>query len=232
MRVDWKVFKKFVDDTEMYSLINYIDLKDNFYVWLFYQGQSFEVMLAKGCVDCEDFEANYKTKAILKDEISADGVTMNRVTHVNLTRIFRSHFVLIKTSTKECTDPEFFNVKFYNEVGEETNDGTQAIKTAIDFEPAFNYEIFGGGIECIEELDSDFYISAIIAPDVPEAMGGSIEVIRKKLILKPSESVFRAGIGTRELTYNPQYHSNKLRLIFDHTMAVQKRFQIEVQYYK
>lgn len=233
MQINWGNFKKFIDDTELYHFVNYMYLTDNVFVWIAYQNENFSVILAVGDADYEDFEQNYKSKAILKNDITEDGVKFSRSTKVNLTRFFQSHFAVIETSTDYNSDhSNYTTVVRFDEDGKVTTIESETVKTTLDFEPDFNYELYGGGTESIDELVDDYYVSAVVAPDVPSEYGGNLHVLRNKLLLKPFENIFRSGLGTRELIYDATTHSNKLRLEIKHEKGIKTKFQIEIQYYK
>lgn len=232
MRIDWKNLKKFIDDTEIQHFLNYLELENETYVWIQYQGENFSCLLAKDSVDFEDFTNNYKSQAIVKNDIAADGFKFTKTTHVLNGRILTANFVLITTSTKNNNDKTgFVTIKLFDKDGNETNDGSLAVKTALDFEPNFDYEIYAGGLESIDVMTSDFYVSAIIAPTIPAEQGGCKYNIKNKLLLKPVESVFKKGIGPAELKYNAGLHTNLVRLEIDHDQGVENKFQWELQFY-
>jgi hypothetical protein len=233
MRIDWKAFKKFLDDTELYNFLNYMELADNFYVWMTYQGETFNVTLEKATVDCEDFVNNYKSKAILKSDIANDGQSVTKITHVLYGRFLKDVFVKIKTSTKENNDVTgLFTVRLFDELNHETDISANVVKTAIDFCPNFTYEIFGGGLESIDNLNSEFYVSAVIAPDIPSQQGGSLYYLINRYMLQPKQNVFVSGVGTAEVGYNSQMPiASKLRIAINHDKGIQQNFQVELQYY-
>ena len=118
-----------------------------------------------------------------------------------------------------------------DEAGEETDNSSEAVKTAVDFEPPFDYEIYGGGIETLEDMSSEFYVSAIIAPTIAKENGGRIYNIRNQLLLQPRENVFKSGIGPAELFYTESQHTNLIRIQLSHDKNIQNKFQLELQYY-
>lgn len=231
MRVDWKNLKKFINDTKLQHFVNYFELENEVYVWLSYQNESFNCLLTKASVEYEDFETNFKPLAILKDDIAADGFTYIKSTHVLDGRFLNANFVVITTSKTEHNDQtEYISIKLLDENGQETT-SENTVKTCIDFEPPFDYEIYGGGIETLEVMDSEFYVSAIIAPTIPCSQGRTVYNIRNKLLLQPKENVFKAGIGPAELKYNAGLHTNLVRIQLTHGKGIQKKFQLELQYY-
>jgi hypothetical protein len=233
MQVGWKTLKKFIDDTGLIQFLCYIEFDNEFYTWLSYQDQSFSVLLAKDTADCEDFVNNYKPRAVLKSDISEDGVSLSRVTHVVTGRFMRALFVLITTSTEQHNDDTgFVTVKMFDEQGNVTHDGAQAVKTALDFAPNYTYELHGGGLQSFDQMASDFFVSGIIAPEIPAQMGGSVYVVRNYLLVQPKDDVFREGLGTGELVYDSQIpQKNVMRIEVKHQKGVQARFQVEIRYY-
>jgi hypothetical protein len=232
MRVDWKTLKKFIEDTSLYHYTNYLEFPDETFVWISYQNQNFECLLSKGSQDFNDFDVNFKSKAVLKDDISNDGRPFARITHVKEGRYLHDYFVEFETSSKIINDNSgIFYVKLFDENGHETDDGTQAVKTCINFEPNYTYELYGGGLETIDTMTEVFYASAIINPDVPENQGGNFVKIRNKRLLQPKENIFKSGFGTVEMKYIEGYHTNAMRVDISHVKGIKQKFQYEVQFY-
>jgi len=232
MRVDWKQLKGFIDETKLYNFINYFTLNDEVYVWMSYQNENFSCLLYNNTIEYEEFIDDYKDKAILKDDIEQDGIPIMRNTHVITGRIMHAIFAVIKTSTKNNNDKTgYITVKLFDSNGNETDLGSEAVKTAIDFETNFSYELSGGGIQCLSDLETNFYVSAVMAPDIPSEMGGSVYNVINKFLVLPKEDIFVAGIGPGYMTYTEGSHTNKLRIEISHDKGIEKKFQTEVQYY-
>lgn len=233
MNVDWKTLKEFLDNTKLFHFVNYLTLENSYYVWINYQGQNFTTILNHGSVDAEEFENNYKALAVVKNTLSEDGVPFNRNTNVGSGRLLSAMFVKIRSCTDQNNDVTG-NVKIYtlNSSGNITIEPTEAVKTVYEFNPNFAYEIYGGGIESLETYSEEFYISASIAPTIPEAMGGNRKLIINKYLKQPFEDIFRSGVGPSEVKYFPTMpDANMLRIELSHQAGVQKNFQIEIQYY-
>lgn len=233
MKMDWKSLKKFVVDTKLYNFVNYVEFPNNYYVWLSYQNESFYNTLDKGSVDCADFETNIKPKAILKNDIASDGQTYSKVTHVTAGRVLRALFVTIETCTKNHDDAtNYIKIKLYDENGRLTEDGTQAVKTCVDFGPDFTYEIFGGGLTSMEAIEENFYISSIIAPEIPQQYGGMVYNVINKKVLTSTEVIFITGVGTSEVPYKQQMSAaNVLRIEVRHNKGKHQKFEVQLQYY-
>ena len=232
MRIGWSALKKFINNTNLYNFLNYIELDNDYYIWLSYQNENFSCMLPKGTEETKDFVDNFKSKAIIKDDIASDGQTYSKVTHVKSGRFLNALFVVFSTSEKTSNDTTgYVSIKLFDG-DNETEDASQANKTVLDFEPPFDYEIYGGGIQSLKDMVNDFYVSAIILPHVPSNFGGSVYNIRNKLLIQPREDVFRGGFGAVELLYDNNLHTNCIRIIVNHDRGIKNKFQLELQYYK
>jgi hypothetical protein len=233
MKLDWRNLKSFVSSNSLYNFLNYVDMPDNYYIWVAYQNENFYTILDKGSVDCEDFEKNFKPKAILKQDMAPDGQRVTKITHILAGRLLKALFTVMTTSTKTHNDVTgYISIKLYDENGSETNVGANAVKTCIDFQPNFDYEIYGGGLSCLSDIVGDFYVSAIVAPAIPSEQGGTVYNVINKKILSPRESIFIAGVGTAEIKYNAQVPvANVMRIAISHGKGVQQSFQVELQYY-
>lgn len=232
MRVDWKTLKAFVDNTKLYNFINYMDFTDNTYVWMSYQDENFNVLLDWSTVEYEDFTTNYKPKAILKRDIANDGLTAIKSTHVLSGRLLKAMFVEFKTASLENNDTTgYIRHVMYDGNGQITQLSSDAVKTAIDFCPNFVYELYGGGLQTIDPIVLNYYVSAIIAPNIPIPYGNVYLVINKK-IMSPKEDIFINGIGPSEVAYNSQMpEASVFRTIISHPQGDQHVFQSEIQYY-
>ena len=234
MITSWTILKKFINDNNLIAFLNYLETVDGYYAWLSYQNENFSVTLSKGSVDCEDFENNYKNNVIIKNDLAADGMQVVKITHVLHGRLLKDLFVQIKTSTKEYNDVTgLIFIKLLNEQGQETNVGSEAVKTCIDFKPNFDYELYGGGLQTLDDLDSNIYVSSLIVPDIPAQYGGSVYFVINKKILLPKENVFISGVGTTEILYDSQHpEKSVVRIEIGHPKGEEHQFQVELQYYK
>jgi hypothetical protein len=114
-----------------------------------------------------------------------------------------------------------FTVKFYdsNDV-ELTTVGldTSCVKTVIDFEPPWDYEVIGGTIKTIASVPVDLRTWVIAVPDVPTLYGGSkvmVQSVNLKFI-DPNNGIEADGRASKFMVYNETTHTNKIRLITTH----------------
>jgi hypothetical protein len=232
MRIDWNSLKTFITNANLYNYINYVELPTSYYTWIAYQDESFAVMLDKGSADCQDFVNNFKSQAILKNDISSDGIQMTRTTFVGRSRMLHCLFVAFTTSTNiHNDDTGFIKMSLRDTKGDITTDGTRAFMTELDFCPGATvaYSLYVGGIQTLENLDMDVSVDAILAPDISVDQGGKVYFVKNKVIMKPEETFIRNAINAGDIAGVKGY--NVLRMLIKHAEGVQKRLQIEIQYY-
>jgi len=234
MKVNWPTLRKFITDTNLYNFVNYFDIVTGLYVWISYQNENFSTILESGTVNWEDFNNNFKLKAILKNDINEDGISISKSRHVMYGRFFRAQFVLITTSTKVHNDETgYFVIKLIDENGNETNNENEAIKTCIDFSTPFTYELYGDGIEMIDEFVSgEIILSTVLNPDLDNLLVGKKPLIINKVIVKCQEPIFKSATIPGEIPEKIQdQQTNCLRTIIQHPKGAHLRCQIEIQYY-
>lgn len=138
------------------------------------------------------------------------------------------------------TDRSFITLKAYDGNGDEvTTPGTlnanyaNIVKTVIDFEPPYDYEVIGGDLRTLTAINSDIRLWLIAAPDVAapagsKEMGGGINL----RYLAPGNVWSVDGRVTKYATYNATYHTSKIRLIFKYDAGVNENIQIIIQFYR
>lgn len=122
----------------------------------------------------------------------------------------------------------------YDSGGAVTTDPTQAVKTVLDFEPTYNYEVIGGWVDLPSGLiggtTGSYWVSCIGVPDIPSAYGGSIPFVYPvNLEHAFTQKVVSDGRATQYLTYDPVHHTSKLRWIFLHPVSSGFGLQIYVE---
>lgn len=115
--------------------------------------------------------------------------------------------------------------KIYDEDDVEitTQEGeVNAVKTIIDFEPTFDYEIIGGQLQQKTKPTTTVRTWVIAVPDIA-APTGSKEMIGGVNLefLDPADKVNADGRVSKYMAYNATYHTNKLRFVFKHNAGVQ-----------
>ena len=234
MRVDWKSLKKFIDDTKLYKIVNYMELDTSYYVWVLYEGETFSSMLEKGTVDCDVFVKDYKPLAILKDDLAPDGVRFSRSMLVYIKRLYHCLFAKITTSTTETNDKSgFITARIRNSHGQIIQDSSQAVYTEVDFclGVGVDCSLFGGSVEFFDEFDW-MTLNAILAPDIPAEYGGSIFFLQNMVLYKKQNQIISRGSpNAGDVITNGVPGVNVLRFQFEHEMGMRKQLQVEFQYF-
>jgi hypothetical protein len=120
----------------------------------------------------------------------------------------------------------------------EEEDEVLAVKTILDFEPHYTYEIIGGFLDIPSSLKDGttdkWFISAVGVPDYPKEMFGSIDFISEVNIEAVTTS--RVTSDGRAISFLPyQYggvpHTNRLRFTIKHPAGIKKRFQLYIEHF-
>lgn len=107
------------------------------------------------------------------------------------------------------------------------------VKTVIDFEPPYDYEIIGGDLRTLSTITTDIRLWIIAVPDIAaptgsKEMGGGVNL----KFLNPGNVFSVDGRVTKFATYNATYHTNKIRMIFKYPPGVNENLSITIQLYK
>lgn len=201
--------------------------------------------------DKTDFETNYKSLGNTSlGQIDADGAQIVRIKAAKRGWSFWAVAPEITTSTLSGTiyaknasgvDIPGFTCKIYDENDAEiTTAGllnanlNTCVKTVLDFEPAFDFEMIGGAVRINNNPASDLRLWIIGAPDIPVNFGGSKEFasgINLKF-LAPDSSFEIDGRVSKYVTYNAVTHSGKLRLILKHPAGAAINLQFIIHMYR
>jgi hypothetical protein len=108
------------------------------------------------------------------------------------------------------------------------------VKTVIDFEPTFNYEIIGGSLRVNSNPASDVRVWIIGAPDIPAIYGGSKEFASgvNLKFLSADSPLEVDGRVTKALFYDANTHQGKMRFIFKHAAGTQVNSMMMVEIYR
>lgn len=108
------------------------------------------------------------------------------------------------------------------------------VKTVLDFEPSFDYEMIGGALRINSNPSTDIRLWIIGAPDIPAQYGGSKEFASgvNLKFMAPDSSFEIDGRVTKYVTYNAQTHQGKLRVILKHPAGTSVNMQIIIHTYR
>lgn len=202
--------------------------------------------------DVADFEASYK--AVANQSLRArtkDGRTVVRDSTANRTTNFKLRAITFYTcelveglhNVSPITGVDYGDVAMhlYDAGGVEITTEErelEAVKTVLDFEPRYNYEIIGGFLDIPDDLRGGttdaWFISAVGVPDYPPEYFGSVDFISEVNI----EAVTAARVQSdgRAVSYMPYQlggmpHTNRLRFTIRHPVGARKRFQLFIEHF-
>lgn len=243
------------DYSSNYSIpMRWIEEEGAYFITLTDKDVTYYTTLNKGIPsdDLAHFETNIKPNVVpLREQLDNDGAQIVRIKAAKRGWTFAAVPIQFITSEidslysklSDGTNRQGITLKFYNQQGSEiTTEGllqineTTIIRTVIDFEPNYDYEIIGGTLRVDSVIgstqDCRLWITAV--PDIPAASGGSKEMaggINLKF-LSPDNSFYLDGRVSKTLVYDPVYKTNKIRFIFEHTAGLKLPVQIVIDMYR
>jgi len=213
----------------------------------------------------EDFEENFKDDCNKKiSPTDYEGSILYRPKYNTLGWHFEPRAVSFSTSTykslfnKKCSGAEISTLtdigdavqRFYNESNEELIKGEQETpedfqvrltancsKTIIDWQPHYDAELISAmfNVKSVLGVGEKAYAWCIIAPDIPEAYGGSVPFIQGGIDLSFAAErccVKIDGRCSKRMNYDPVYNTNKVRLAIVHTVGAKIALMILFEHYK
>ena len=248
MNVDWSTFKAFV--TARSVSIQYVLVADTYWLKAFDGPFELSTTIFKHTTppvggEQEEFETNF-IPISNTSYTDGEGSLLNKLKMAPKGWTYQLRNIGLKTSTinslanddHEGNDLGGVTLKFYDNVDAEiTVQGTadtDCVKTVLDIEPAYTYEVIGGWLSVHENITDDIRLYVVGAPDVPEYLGGSKLMIANlnARYIDPSERILLDGRTTKRMTYDAVYHTSKLRLILLHAAGIAKDFQISLEIFK
>jgi hypothetical protein len=255
INVEWADFKTQLAAGLVYK---YVDVNNVYYIYAVDGGFSFECIIPKNSnADQTDFETNYKAAAFTTfSQFDTDGASIVRNKAAKRGWTFCSLPIEFQTSrlatgntsgsddmySKDSagTTRSFISLKIYdNSDVEITTPGVlnanyaNAVKTVIDFEPPYDYEVIGGDIRTLTTISNDIRLWIIAVPDIAaptgsKEMGGGVNL----KYLAPGNVWSVDGRVTKFATYNATYHTNKLRMVLKYPAGTNENLQVIIQMYK
>lgn len=254
MKVQWTDFKAFAAAKGL--SIQWIEDSKFYYLKAFDGAFSVECEIDKNpsdSTDLTDFVNNYKsisTTNLPLTQLDTDGAQVVRPKAAKKGWSFWAVPIEITTSTltgtlycKDAagTDIPGITCKIYNGSNAEiTTAGlldanlNTCVKTVLDFEPAFDYEIIGGALRLNSNPSQDVRMWLIGAPDIPAIYGGSKEFasgINLKF-LATDGSFDIDGRVTKYIKYDAATHQGKLRILLKHPAGASVNMQFVIHLYR
>jgi hypothetical protein len=169
-----------------------------------------------------------------------------RTVNCKLGRKLHNRYITFTTSDQDNYDNTNWKDEDFGDLtyimkdvnGDTTTVEADCKETWLDWEPSFDYEIFGGGIFVPAELDGSnddaWEVHVVAVPDIPTAYGGSIDFIANPRIkwVKGTWLTVCSANNPAELLYDATYHTNKIRFVVKHPVGAQTEFQLNLGLYK
>lgn len=112
---------------------------------------------------------------------------------------------------------------------------TGCVLTHMDWQPTYDMDIIGGVMMVKDAPASRAYMWTIVAPDIPENLGGSVPHVAGGWNLEFFDSKDKIqidGRGIKTIAYDPVFNSNKFRTIVKHSAGVKIGVQIIYENFK
>ena len=229
IKTTWSDLKGFVDSTQLYVNLNYIEFPNHYVIWMDYENASVWTQIDKSDIRCEDFVENYIPKTILKKTILDNGVKHLGIQGILDKKYARSFSYQGITAVQ--TNPEyFFTISILDSNGDETT-SENACCTMIRFEPNYDYDVLGGSFEIIDyqHHTEEIFVNVVGNPDIPVEMGGTVQVITNEKYLDRI-----VGIESKEsmpLRYFEGLHTNVIVIYIKHPVGFQVPYQAKMMFY-
>lgn len=250
MKLEWSKFKTIVNEMGLYLQYGESD-KEYFIKALNGTVVIAECTVSKAHEEISDFENNFKPLANKKvQDVDDQGRQINRLAYGRKGWTFQVFNIEASTSTLtqpynkdvDGNDLGYATKKIYNSDGDEITTAGIAnanlltcVKTVIDFEPPYDYEVIGGAIRQKTTPGTDIRLWITAVPDISYANGGSKPMTQGGLNLRYIDSqnvVDLDGKTSKYMTYNATYHTNKIRVTIKHDAGVNHDLLFQVQIFK
>lgn len=196
--------------------------------------------------DQTDFETNYKSlgnKTVESVDVDGAQILRPKAAKSGWTYLLCPiEFTTAKLNSISATKYDNSNragitYKIYDsndvEITTSQNEGS-AVKTVIDFEPSFDYEIIGGHLQQHTKPTSNIRLWIVGVPDISEQSGGSKEMVGgiNLKFIDPSDKVNADGRVSKYMKQHQTLHTNKLRMILRHDAGVQHEVMMILEMFK
>jgi hypothetical protein len=249
INLNWADFKTQIVSGLPYR---YLDIAGIYYLYAVDGSFHFECLIHKNNGDDHiDFETNYKASAFSTlYQFDTDGANIVRQKAAKKGWSFWAVPIEITTSTlsgsvycKDNTGADISGIscKIYDSNNAEiTTAGflnanlNTCVKTVLDFEPSFDYELIGGELRINSNPSQDVRMWIVGAPDIPAIYGGSKEFASgvNLKFMAPDSSFQIDGRVTKYVPYNAVDHRGKLRIILKHPAGTQVNMQFVIHLYR
>lgn len=244
--VDWKTFKSYVDARSI--SVQFVDANGNYYMKAIFDKFELSCILNKSLNsdDTAEFEANYKGNGNQPFfPMDSDRTPIVRTKIVKAGSTFRSQSSEVTFSTltgllakkNDASDVPNMSCSIFDGGGNQIVSSllaNTAVKTVIDWEPTFDYELIGHRIRILSNSLVDVRLWIVVTPDIADSAGGSIEIVsgmNLRYLPAGQEAVIDARVA-KLLQYNAVSHSNKIRFIFKYPVTTNNTVMVSTELYR
>lgn len=244
MRLAWSDFKAFIDARAI--PVHEKPLDDNNLLLEAYDGPvARSCKLRSDTADYTEYVADYQANSnpTLTD---GDGYMLQRPKMAPKGWTFQARAIEFETAKlgsiyNKKHDGSNWNdatLKFYDDEDNElTTQGdilASGVKTVLDWEPLYDYEVVGGFLSRITTISQDVRCHIIAIPDLTEGQGGSKLMVSgiNLQYIDDGDRLTVDGRTSKRLNYNATYHTNKLRIQLDHPAGSQNKLMVVFEHYK
>ena len=261
MNLEWSTFKnvvvtgslsiQYLEDTKYYHIKAY-----NTTILVA------ECMLEKIHEDALDFEANYKdtsNKPVITGVVVTDGDSVKstqfdtdgaQIVRVKAAKKGWTYCALPFEITTSVIGSLWSNdlsgtprgdvvARFYDASDAEVTDPSNQssiVRTEIDFEPPYDYEIIGGVLRLEDDIlpPNNCRLWIVAVPDIPAIYGGSkLMAAGVNLRFLAPQNEFKVdGRVSKLLTYSATTHTNKMRFTMVHEPGQQTHMSVTIELYR
>lgn len=230
-RITWDQFKDFADVYKNYLFC--LQQKNGYVVWLDNSATPFEAVVEPGTADITEFEASYKS--LCNQEPPKKDSHGNRIMSTRDT----DGVLNIHECGFSCGNPSSlsqsileqpFTIACFDVNGDPTTDTAAAVKTVLDFEPVWDFDIYGGTVQLVGTTPVKIY--SIGVPDIPVEMGGNRVFCQNITLDSNFPSLEIKADGSKFMSYNAEYHTNKIRLSIFHPVSPDAAIRFRTNVYR
>lgn len=171
--------------------------------------------------------------------LDEDGAILTRPKMATLGRHYQLHGMMFTTADEgSLKQPDAMGIdraygtsSFYDDSGIQVSgveNMHKVCQTVVDWEPPFDYEIMGGMFHQNGSPNSELILNVVALPDIPASAGGNVEFVLATDLrfIGPDAGLHILGHTTSELKYDPNLHTNKIRMCLHHGSGVQHNMYI------
>lgn len=233
-RLNWNNFKNFVNNRKLN--IHERPLEDSNYLLEAHDGPvSRYCKIRNNTSDYTDYVDNYKTSAN-KTYTDSDGATLSRTKATRSGWSYQLHSLEFTTAKNNSMHNESINgndlgyctFTMYNDQDVETTTNSEAVKTVVEWEPNYDYEIIGAKVTQSTPPNDNVRVWVQAVPDYagPIFAEGGIN-------LKLTSNIDVDGRAAKLLKNdNPVPGSGKFKIVCKHSAGFQHEIQLLLEIFK